>query len=449
MIDQKDYDAKMEEIGRQAGIFTNADRAYVWLWSLPAASLQYAVDPVLNYEFVFPEVLLDWRYDDLPYMVRRLSQGVKTLLGDFWFSSLWTLQEGFLGDDAVFLSKEGHTIRNPRDSLEFKPDRPTGVVTLADWTARLRLVYEFLTLQDGPFHDPGCEDLNAATASLIEKTGYVCERSLIPNVQYGMARSRKVTLELDRIYGIMAAYNIQVGAAVPGTDSKKKYTLPELEHEFDIAVNKKSALLGQLFVHIQRPEARKSWMITQDSRVPEGFAIARIYEGQYVTWRDCLIEPSAGGTGMSICGAMCPFNAMREYCEFLNRSTSNSRFWISVDDYLIKDQQGLLDISHRKAVLRTAADMEEMTESLEVVYKRRRISVVQPGRVNIEVPSLPALVSEDSRYTTYVLLILHDEKDWSRCQRLGICKWISESSPEFRDTAIPKVAWGTYEGTIS
>lgn len=140
----------------------------------------------------------------------------------------------------------------------------------------------------------------------------MCERSLVPDVQYGMARSRKTTLELDRIYGIMAAYNIQVGAAVPRTDTTKEQTLADLEHEFAVAVNGKSALLGQLFVHIRRPETGKSWMITQNSRVPEGYAIDRSYEGQYVTWRDCLIEPSTSGKGMSIRGVTYPFNAIRE-----------------------------------------------------------------------------------------------------------------------------------------
>lgn len=164
-IDQKNYAAKMEEIWRQAGIFANADRAYVWFWSLPAASLLAAVDPVFKYRFNTGEVLLDWYPDDLPYMVRRLNQGVERLLGDFLFSSLWTLQEGFLRDDAVFLSKEGQTVENPRCPLEFKPGRRTRVVPLADWTTRLRLVYEFLTLQPyGLFHQPDCEDVNAATA---------------------------------------------------------------------------------------------------------------------------------------------------------------------------------------------------------------------------------------------------------------------------------------------
>lgn len=88
---------------------------------------------------------------------------------------------------------------------------------------------------------------------------------------------------------------------------------------------------------------------------------------------------------------------------------------VGVDDYLTQEREDLPEPSPRKAVMRSAADMKKMMESPEVVYKSRRISVVQLGRVNIEVPSLPAMVSQDSRYTTYGLLILHDVKDWSRC----------------------------------
>lgn len=451
-IDQKNYAAKMEEIGRQAGIFANADRAYVWLWSLTADKLLKAVDPVLKYGFNFGEALLDWNPDDLPSMATALSQGVNDLLRDPWFSSLWTLQEGFLRDDAIFLSREGQPVKNPRFSLlflELEPDYATGMVTLGDWTWRLRLVYEFLTFQPhGPFHHPDCKDLNAATASRIEETGYVNERSLIPNVQYGMARSRQTTLELDRIYGIMAAYNIQVGAAVPGADAKKKYTLADLEHEFAVAVNKKSALLGQLFVHIRRPNPEKSWMITQNSRVPEGFAIARLYEGQYVTWGDCLIERSTSSEGMAICGVACAFGVLRDYWKSLNKSQSTARFWLSVDDYLIEEQPQMLSISPRKSVMRTSADMEKVLGAVQRIYKGRDISVVKLGRVDIEVPTLPAMVSEESRHTTYGLMILHDEEDQTRCQRLGICKWISEPSPGLGDTAISGVRWKAYKGTI-
>ncbi|KAJ4419216.1 hypothetical protein N0V82_005123 [Gnomoniopsis sp. IMI 355080] len=101
-IDQEDHDAKMKEVGRQAGIFANADRAYIWLWTLPLEPLQRAIDTIVKYGFNMPEVIMD--DGTVPEMASALSKAIPLVLDDFWFSSLWTLQEGFLREDAILLS---------------------------------------------------------------------------------------------------------------------------------------------------------------------------------------------------------------------------------------------------------------------------------------------------------------------------------------------------------
>lgn len=45
-IDQENYDVKMDEIGKQVGIFANASQVYVWLWSLPSPQLQDVYDTI-------------------------------------------------------------------------------------------------------------------------------------------------------------------------------------------------------------------------------------------------------------------------------------------------------------------------------------------------------------------------------------------------------------------
>lgn len=42
-IDQENYVVKMDEIGRQAGIFANADRVYVSLWTLNRVSMESSI----------------------------------------------------------------------------------------------------------------------------------------------------------------------------------------------------------------------------------------------------------------------------------------------------------------------------------------------------------------------------------------------------------------------
>lgn len=122
-IDEEDRAVKMEEVGRQGGIFSNADPWFIWLWTIPTAALQSSARAVVN-------VCVDWPtfYNLGPpgpppeeargfqanrALLERLRVSVDTLLDGYWFSSLWTLQEEGLQADAFILSREGKLVEIP------------------------------------------------------------------------------------------------------------------------------------------------------------------------------------------------------------------------------------------------------------------------------------------------------------------------------------------------
>lgn len=108
-IDQRDDSlSKKEEVGRQASIFQKANHTYIWLCRLDTRDLQQALDDV-NAAYVD----ISLHAENLPnpesreWWLRRTIRGLERLFSDPWFSSLWTLQEAFLRQDAFIMSKSG------------------------------------------------------------------------------------------------------------------------------------------------------------------------------------------------------------------------------------------------------------------------------------------------------------------------------------------------------
>lgn len=137
-IDQENIDVKMEEIGKQADIFSQASQVYIWLSSQDAteasASLQALSDLAKKVEqieigecsFEFKDV--NFLQQIIPACLKLLGH-LASLFSDPWFSSLWTLQEACLCDEAHFLSKYAQVLM-----IEGLPPRKEKVVALDDAT---------------------------------------------------------------------------------------------------------------------------------------------------------------------------------------------------------------------------------------------------------------------------------------------------------------------------
>lgn len=247
-IDQENRHVKMDEVGRQVGIFRNAHRAYVWISQLKKERLKKALDDIFVYG---PESQCS--NIGPTEFANRLLPALTTLFSDPWFSSLWTLQELVLRNDAQILSREVETIPLANDNHD---------VHLNMLINNCRNIYMDLGDLEGFSLNAPVQELRA----LIERAGFSFFIANNPNVQYSSARHRATKYPLDRIYAIMQVYNLRVGESV---NPDRTYTLEELQDEFAEALLARSPVLGQMFIHICKPEAGKSWRITQHSNVPD------------------------------------------------------------------------------------------------------------------------------------------------------------------------------------
>jgi hypothetical protein len=99
---------------------------------------------------------------------------------------------------------------------------------------------------------------------VIFQAGFYCTFTTNPNVQYGTAKYRKTRNPEDRVYAIMQMYNIRVGQSLRPND---RPLMDSLIREFGLAINSRSPLLGQLFLHTTRPNPGSTWCISEASRV--------------------------------------------------------------------------------------------------------------------------------------------------------------------------------------
>ena len=414
-IDQEDNAVKMDEVGRQAGIFANAQKVFIWLWTLPPSALQAGLSDIVDAT----------NFSLQPPRMATLVTTLKTLLGDWWFSSLWTLQEGILRDDAILLSRDGTPIKKEDMSL-YDIEQGHDHVKLFD------LLLSIWSVSNAVILDPEWDaEMADQVRQQIERAGYITGLSSNPNVHFGMATaSRTATNELDNIYGIMSIYDIRVGASRPGADGAKQYTLEELGEEFAAALNAKSALLGQMFVHVEAPRPGKTWQITQRTRVPWDFIT---WNDQYRTYDDFNIvaTPDTNGHSVVISGSICPLADLFDTWKGLNPLGNESGYYFCVipDDYLCQKYTTIPAHRPRRGLAFTPEQAHEGAIGLLATFGSERISVMKMGDRRV--------YRVEGSEEILGLLLLHDDGvdgDGPNCRRLGLCAWAVNPLKEQRAT---------------
>ncbi|KAK4197892.1 hypothetical protein QBC40DRAFT_332622 [Triangularia verruculosa] len=264
------------EMGRQAGIFKRAKNTYVWLCRLKNAELSAAVDGVQQYGlYLFEYIHGAHHKEPIPNdIVQMLKVNFDRIFSDPWFSSLWTLQEVVLRNDALVLSTEGLPIPWMRTAFT------EHYTYLTMFINHCKNIYQDLeraielTQRRSTFWRASHQAISAIhdIRKQILQAGLYYLFSTNPNVQYGTARYRNASRKEDRVYAIMQIYNLRVGkSANPNSNP----TLDELETEFAGAINGRGAILGQYFVHTQDPGDGATWKITENSFVPDGLRMYR------------------------------------------------------------------------------------------------------------------------------------------------------------------------------
>ena len=275
-IDQRRSDPDKQaaiEIGRQANIFKQAKSTFVWLSRLHEMQLRKSLDSFLEHsDSLYEYVWYEKKAVDLDLTMGKLRESSEEIFADPWFSSLWTLQEVVLRNDAIVLSTEGEPVL-------WKVGKEEQRMYLTMLINHCQNVYgdlERISQRKMLFYTPPpskeAADAIGRVKELILQAGFYYLFSTNPNVQYGTARYRTTSRREDRIYAIMQIYNLCIGkSARPNENPPLEY----LVTEFAGAINQRCAILGQLFVHTTQPRSGFSWKVTEQSTVPEYLLIYR------------------------------------------------------------------------------------------------------------------------------------------------------------------------------
>lgn len=269
-IDQRDTPESKAEIGRQARIFRGAKQTYIWLSRLShecilhvalqlreAASQTWDMDAFDSLNDA--QSYIDWGRTGLATLT--------TLLEDPWFSSLWTLQEAFLCPGAFIISREGKTVE----------EETWSTVMLNSISARLHTIYsgaeEHQSRLSPRLKEPELsmvQNFTKVLNSRIESSGLAALWQQNPMAVFTIARFRKATFELDRIYGIMQIFgdHFKVGDAQDTTETEHQYTLSELEDELGSLLIHEDPVLSQMHIHMEPPAYGKGWRVNSISSIP-------------------------------------------------------------------------------------------------------------------------------------------------------------------------------------
>ncbi|KAH7303666.1 hypothetical protein B0I35DRAFT_465601 [Stachybotrys elegans] len=260
------------EIGRQASIFKQAHSTFVWLSQLKTAQLVEALDEILEHgNGLYDYVYLPNSDVDFDGTMQKLQTAYGILFSDPWFSSLWTLQEVTIRNDAIVLSTEGEPVPWKVQEKEQRTYLTMLINHCQNVYDNLETVIERTTVYSRPLPEQTMSAIKRVK-ELILRVGFYYLFSTNPNVQYGTARYRTTSHSEDRVYAIMQIYNLVVGKSARPDENP---TVEKLVIEFAGAINRQSAILGQLFVHTTQPKPGFSWCITENSIVPDSLLIYR------------------------------------------------------------------------------------------------------------------------------------------------------------------------------
>lgn len=464
-IDQRDTPEAYAEIGRQARIFRRAKLVYVWLSHHKAETLSSINDDLIQATHAtngYYFYAVDLNSAENRGWPAKAVRGLSTLLTDPWFSSLWTLQEAFLSPKAFILSREGQLIPESRHEncpllLHYFFSRGEQLCSSAE---------ECLA---SARHDD--VDNLRSLIELLNKSGFSALGQYNPMSILAVARFRKASFELDRVYGIMQIFgdDFRVGKSKGDQESAERvYTLSELEDELGALLLQYRPVLSQLHVHEEEPKFGKGWRMSNISSVPPFASLPENFNDynsntlrledirpKDVPSMDLKLEDLKFAEPVAVCrlatvrvgnilwgylsGFACPFDLLqaawqRQFDKY--GKVLNSMLQIALDkhpeldDIPPHDYFDLVPIPDGTEPLRGHIAEHRIAASLTEKFRGRRLAVFLTGQKRY---GEWIIQGEDRpRPDTYrgIIVLQSDRNDIHHWKRLGICQWSSYNVKE-------------------
>ncbi|KAL5040736.1 hypothetical protein BDW71DRAFT_212852 [Aspergillus fruticulosus] len=282
-IDQVDEAAKADQVGKQAGIFIGAEHQYVWLHGAPVLQLQALMDGIMHladrlsgdetHEVSFPGFpelthVVHYGADrgfapciHEPEWLQAVASTARAKFQDPWFSSLWTLQECYLGRNATLLSREGETAtRQGFGDHGFETlVNSFGKIKKAIIERLSQLRRERPAIKNAAVQIEHLEEI-VELLSLLALQAWDFQPLI-----YCAASRRIASNPLDQVYGIMQVFGLRLGKAA---EPEKDFTLAELQDQLSLALLEVDPVNSQYFVHDVEPAVGEAWRLSKSMRIP-------------------------------------------------------------------------------------------------------------------------------------------------------------------------------------
>lgn len=279
-IDQRDGDTsrtstKMAEIGRQARIFQNAKHTYVWLSETSHQKLQDSLDKLAS--AVVGLQCEPYERSNSPYNpashIKAALLALEALTADPWFGSLWTLQEGYLCNHAILLSRD----------IKVACDASKVAMKCATLENLYKLIHDIVFWSERT-QTPRDDVHFVKLMDLLRSSGLSALWYNNPMGLLAVATNRQPWDPLDRVYGIMQVLgtDFRVGKSADPSPShtcpshpcpsypcpSHTYTPEELEAEFGTKMLEEYPVLSQMHTYLEPPAPGEAWRVQEHSVVP-------------------------------------------------------------------------------------------------------------------------------------------------------------------------------------
>lgn len=252
-IDQENEAIKMDEVNNQAAIYRRAHNVYAWMVPWTTSEMLKAFHTIFTYvesigcggHCKLAPLDLEVEID-----LDSLAMTFQNIIQQGWFTSLWTLQEGFLRRPD-FLSKSSDSVYyHPFfEGLCIESKFPIGITFIA---ANCRDIWDELRSNPDPRAVSICQSIT--DTGLIAMYFYK-----EPYLLYPAALQRYVSLPQDAVYAIMHVF----GLRMPTMDDVNGLLL-----RLAIVLIQRNPVASQIFIH-QEPVGRAdAWRMSKSTHMP-------------------------------------------------------------------------------------------------------------------------------------------------------------------------------------
>ncbi|KAF2252742.1 hypothetical protein BU26DRAFT_515204 [Trematosphaeria pertusa] len=226
--------------------------------------------------------------EDLKQSIHLMIDAAEKFSSEPWFSSLWTLQEGYLRPDAFLRDRNGEPWIYTRSEAR-----------LFDFVELFHELSE--TLASSIIVDtPAADELR----SRIGRSGCLELKSKLPTILLKASQNRTVNPAYvnDRVYGIMQVFGFKLGRAAPDCPPDAQYSLDDLEDQLGAALLSQSPIMSQMFFHTQPAPAGKGWRMSAHVDIPKLAGMMNAYLNAPYSKVESTAELSVTNTGRANVG---------------------------------------------------------------------------------------------------------------------------------------------------